>query len=154
MTINPDSGLPVGRARFLEAALPAILSIGAGIATGGMSTMAQMAAAAAASGVGAKLTGKSDEEALNSALLGGATAGIFGGTGTEALKGATTNAAKLASENAIQQQVLAQQGKMAGEALTTGAFDQAAKTLAAQPMNLTAATTLSNLGTTGSTALG
>jgi len=162
MTINPDTGLPEGRSRFLEAALPAILSIGAGIATGGMSTMAQMAAAAAASGVGAKLTGKSDEEALNSALLGGATAGIFGGTGTEALKGATaegvkgatTNAAKLASEKAIEQQVLAQQGKMAGEALTTGAFDQATKTLAAQPMNLTAATTLSNLGTTGSTALG
>ena len=162
MTINPDTGLPEGRSRFLEAALPAILSIGAGIATGGMSTMAQMAAAAAASGVGAKLTGKSDEEALNSALLGGATAGIFGGTGTEALKGATaegvkgatTNAAKLASSKAIEQQLLAQQGKMAGEALTTGAFDQATKTLAAQPMNLTAATTLSNLGTTGSTALG
>ena len=162
MTINPDTGLPEGRSRFLEAALPAILSIGAGIATGGMSTYAQMAAAAAASGVGAKLTGKSDEEALNSALLGGATAGIFGGTGTEALKGATaegvkgatTNAAKLASSKAIEQQLLAQQGKMAGEALTTGAFDQATKTLAAQPMNLTAATTLSNLGTTGSTALG
>ena len=162
MTINPDTGLPEGRSRFLEAALPAILSIGAGIATGGMSTYAQMAAAAAASGVGAKLTGKSDEEALNSALLGGATAGIFGGTGTEALKGATkegikgatTDAAKLASSKAIEQQLLAQQGKMAGEALTTGAFDQATKTLAAQPMNLTAATTLSNLGTTGSTALG
>ena len=54
MTINPATGLPEGRSRFLEAALPALLSIGAGIATGGMSTAAQMAAAAAASGLGAK----------------------------------------------------------------------------------------------------
>jgi len=84
MTINPATGLPEGRSRFLEAALPALLSIGAGIATGGMSTAAQMAAAAAASGVGAKLTGKSNEEALTSAVLGGATAGLLGGSGSAA----------------------------------------------------------------------
>lgn len=84
MTINPATGLPEGRSRFLEAALPALLSIGAGIATGGMSTAAQMAAAAAASGLGAKMTGKSNEEALTSAVLGGATAGLFGGAGSAA----------------------------------------------------------------------
>ena len=38
-----------------------------------------MAAAAAASGVANKAVGKSDEEAINSALLSGATAGLFGG---------------------------------------------------------------------------
>ena len=152
MTINPDTGLPEGRSRFLEAALPAILSIGAGIATGGMSTYAQMAAAAAASGVGAKLTGKSDEEALNSALLGGATAGIFGGTGTEALKGATkegikgatTDAAKLAAENAMVQ---------AGKTGTTGAFNAAAlgaKDAAANTgMDLTAALARQTASRTG-----
>jgi len=101
MTINPDTGLPEGRSRFLEAALPAILSIGAGIATGGMSTVAQMAAAAAASGVGAKLTGKSDEEALNSALLGGATAGLFGGSGSAAGAGGAEAGKQVALQKGV-----------------------------------------------------
>ena len=87
MTINPATGLPEGRSRFLEAALPALLSIGAGIATGGLSIPAQMAAAAAASGLGAKMTGKSNDEALTSAVLGGATAGLLGGQGSNIAAG-------------------------------------------------------------------
>jgi hypothetical protein len=112
MTINPATGLPEGRSRFLEAALPALLSIGAGIATGGMSTAAQMAAAAAASGLGAKMTGKSNDEALTSAVLGGATAGLLGGQGSNIAAGgkeagreialkAAQDAAEKASQKAI-----------------------------------------------------
>ena len=112
MTINPATGLPEGRSRFLEAALPALLSIGAGIATGGMSTAAQMAAAAAASGLGAKMTGKSDQEALTNAVLGGATAGLLGGQGSNIAAGgkeagreialkAAQDAAEKASQKAI-----------------------------------------------------
>ena len=112
MTINPATGLPEGRSRFLEAALPALLSIGAGIATGGMSTAAQMAAAAAASGLGAKMTGKSNEEALTNAVLGGATAGLLGGQGSNIAAGgkeagreialkAAQDAAEKASQKAI-----------------------------------------------------
>jgi len=74
MTINPATGLPEGRSRFLEAALPALLSIGAGIATGGMSIPAQMAAAAAAGYGGQRLVGKGHDEALTSAVIGGAKA--------------------------------------------------------------------------------
>jgi len=128
MTINPATGLPEGRSRFLEAALPALLSIGAGIATGGMSIPAQMAAAAAASGVGAKLTGKSNEEALTSAVLGGATAGLLGGSGSEALKGASAEATKVAAAKTAM--------KEAGEgAMNVGvkqAQEQLAKELAAK----------------------
>ena len=82
MTINPATGLPEGRSRFLEAALPALLSIGVGIATGGASIPAQMAAQAAAGYGGAKLMGKEDDEALTSGLVSGATAGLFGGLGS------------------------------------------------------------------------
>ena len=102
MTINPATGLPEGRSRFLEAALPALLSIGAGIATGGMSIPAQMAAAAAASGVGAKLTGKSNDEALTSAVLGGATAGLFGGTGSAGAAGGKELGAQVALDQSAK----------------------------------------------------
>ena len=128
MTINPATGLPEGRSRFLEAALPALLSIGAGIATGGMSTAAQMAAAAAASGVGAKLTGKSNDEALTSAVLGGATAGLLGGSGSEALKGASKQATEVASQKAIAAAV----GEGAGDTGIKLAQEQLAKELAAK----------------------
>ena len=101
MTINPATGLPEGRSRFLEAALPALLSIGAGIATGGASIGVQMAAAAAASGVGAKLTGKSNEEALTSAVLGGATAGLFGGAGSAAGAGGTEAGKQVALQKGV-----------------------------------------------------
>ena len=132
MTINPATGLPEGRSRFLEAALPALLSIGAGIATGGMSTAAQMAAAAAASGVGAKLTGKSDEEALTSAVLGGATAGLFGGAGSAAGAGgaeagkAATLAGNTAATQAAKEAAKAEAMKTFGSATGT-AFEAAAK---------------------------
>lgn len=127
MTINPATGLPEGRSRFLEAALPALLSIGAGIATGGMSTAAQIAAAAAASGLGAKLTGKSDQEALTNAVLGGATAGLLGGTGSEALKGASNQASNVAKEAAF---VAANKG--ATDVALNQAQGQLAKELAAK----------------------
>ena len=87
MTINPHTGLPEGRSRLLEAVLPALLSIGVGIATGGASIPAQMAAQAAAGYGGAKLMGKEDEEALTSGAISGITAGLFGGTGSDALAG-------------------------------------------------------------------
>lgn len=90
MTINPATGLPEGRSRFLEAALPALLSIGVGIATGGASIPAQMAAQAAAGYGGARLTGKDHDEALTSGLVSGATAGLLGGTGTAGLDKAVT----------------------------------------------------------------
>jgi len=89
MTINPDTGLPEGKSRFLEAALPAILSIGTAIATGGSSIPVQMAAAAAAGYGGQRLVGKDHDEALTSGLISGATAGLLGGTGSKALEGVT-----------------------------------------------------------------
>ena len=109
MTINPATGLPEGRSRFLEAALPALLSIGAGIATGGASIPAQMAEAAAAGYGGQRLVGKGHDEALTSAIIGGATAGLLGGTGSEVLKGAGKEASKTLAEEttkkALQQGV-------------------------------------------------
>ena len=87
MTINPHTGLPEGRSRLLEAVLPALLSIGVGIATGGASIPAQMAAQAAAGYGGARLMGKEHDEALTSAAISGVTAGLFGGTGSDALAG-------------------------------------------------------------------
>jgi len=83
MTINPATGLPEGRSRLLEAVLPALLSIGVGIATGGASIPAQMAAQAAAGYGGSRLMGKEHDEALTSGLISGATAGLFGGTGSD-----------------------------------------------------------------------
>ena len=126
MTINPATGLPEGRSRFLEAALPALLSIGAGIATGGMSTAAQMAAAAAASGLGAKMTGKSNEEALTNAVLGGATAGLLGGSGagSGALKDVAANTSKEALTKAAQEK--------AAQTLVSQGSDQTAKMIADQ----------------------
>lgn len=94
MTINPDTGLPEGKSRFLEAALPAILSIGTAIATGGSSIPIQMAAAAAAGYGGQRLVGKDHDEALTSGLISGATAGLLGGTGSSALKGVTGEVGK------------------------------------------------------------
>ena len=85
MTINPATGLPEGRSRFLEAALPALLSIGVGIATGGATLPAQIAAQAATGYGSARLTGKDHDEALTSGLVSGATAGLLGGTGTAGL---------------------------------------------------------------------
>ena len=54
--------------------------IAAAIATGGMSLPAQMAIAAGAGGLGAALKG---DNILKGALLGGATAGVVGGTGLD-----------------------------------------------------------------------
>jgi hypothetical protein len=64
-----------------------------------------MAAAAAAGGVGAKLTGKSDEEALTSALLGGATAGLFGGVGSDIAAGGR-EAGRAATLQATQKKLI------------------------------------------------
>jgi hypothetical protein len=126
MTINPSTGLPEGRSRFLEAALPALLSIGAGIATGGMSIPAQMAAAAAAGYGGQRLVGKGHDEALTSAVLGGATAGLFGGAGSEALKGASKQATEVAAQKAIANQI----GSAAGDTGIKLASDELTKQLA------------------------
>ena len=101
MTINPDTGLPEGKSWLIENGLPMLASIAAAAATGGSSIPIQMAAAAAASGVANKVVGKSDEEAINSALLSGATAGIFGGAGGSALKGVTEEGAKEAGKKTI-----------------------------------------------------
>ena len=81
MTINPDTGLPEGKSRFLDAILPALASIAVGVATGGASIPIQMAAQGAVGYGSAKLQGKSDEEALTSGGLNAVTAGIFGGVG-------------------------------------------------------------------------
>jgi hypothetical protein len=121
MTINPATGLPEGRSRFLEAALPALLSIGVGIATGGASIPAQMAAQAAAGYGGALLTGKDHDEALTSGLVSGATAGLFGGAGADAAKTAVT-----AGTKAIPGQAIMQGGKEIG---MRGAQDAVASTL-------------------------
>ena len=96
MTINPATGLPEGRSRLLEAVLPALLSIGVGVATGGASIPAQMAAQAAAGYGGSRLMGKEHEEALTHGLVSGATAGLFGGVGSDALAGGAAKG-KLAS---------------------------------------------------------
>ena len=101
MTINPDTGLPEGKSWILQNGLPMLASIAAGVATAGQSTLVQMAAAAAASGVANKAVGKSDEEAINSALLSGATAGLFGGSGGSALKNVTEEGAKEAGKKTI-----------------------------------------------------
>jgi hypothetical protein len=66
--------------------LGTVAPIIAAIATGGMSLPAQMAIAAGAGGLGAALKG---DDILKGALLGGATAGIVGGTGLDkAISGA------------------------------------------------------------------
>ena len=107
MTINPHTGLPEGRSRILESVLPALLSIGAGIATGGMSTAAQIAAAAAAGYGGQRLVGRGHDEALTSGLISAATAGLLGGVGSDALAGGTAKgvaareAAKAAGKEAV-----------------------------------------------------
>tara|TARA_R100000908_G_C3754626_1_gene148936 strand:- start:884 stop:2512 length:1629 start_codon:yes stop_codon:yes gene_type:complete len=126
MTINPATGLPEGRSRFLEAALPALLSIGAGIATGGMSIPAQMAAAAAAGYGGQRLVGKGHDEALTSAVIGGATAGLLGGTGagSGALKDVAANTSKEALTKAAQEK--------AAQTLVSQGSDQTAKMIADQ----------------------
>ena len=107
MTINPATGLPEGRSRLLEAVLPALLSIGVGIATGGASIPAQMAAQAAAGYGGSRLMGKEHEEALTHGLVSGATAGLFGGVGSDALAGGRelgrAGAVEGAKTGAIQQ---------------------------------------------------
>ena len=103
MTINPATGLPEGRSRLLEAVLPALLSIGVGIATGGTSIPAQMAAMGAAGYGGQRLVGRGHDEALTSGLISAATAGLLGGTGSEVLKGAGKEATKKAGEEAIKQ---------------------------------------------------
>ena len=126
MTINPATGLPEGRSRFLEAALPALLSIGAGIATGGMSIPAQMAAAAAAGYGGQRLVGKGHDEALTSAVIGGATAGLLGGAGagSGALKDVAANTSKEALTKAAQEK--------AAQTLVSQGSDQTAKMIADQ----------------------
>ena len=94
MTINPDTGLPEGRSRFLEAALPAILSIGTAIATGGASIPVQIGAAGLAGYGGQRLVGKDHDEALTSGLISAATAGLLGGTGSKALEGVVKEGAE------------------------------------------------------------
>lgn len=119
MTINPATGLPEGRSRFLEAALPALLSIGVGIATGGASIPAQMAAQAAAGYGGAKLMGKEDDEALTSGLVSGATAGLFGGLGSSGGAEAALNPGSVATQG-----VTNEAGKFtAGQAATKASVD-------------------------------
>ena len=119
MTINPATGLPEGRSRFLEAALPALLSIGVGIATGGASIPAQMAAQAAAGYGGAKLMGKDDDEALTSGLVSGATAGLFGGVGSSGGAEAALNPGSVATQG-----VTNEAGKFtAGQAATKASVD-------------------------------
>ena len=119
MTINPATGLPEGRSRFLEAALPALLSIGVGIATGGASIPAQMAAQAAAGYGGAKLMGKDDDEALTSGLVSGATAGLFGGLGSSGGAEAALNPGSVATQG-----VTNEAGKFtAGQAATKASVD-------------------------------
>lgn len=111
-TINPDGS--VGGLRWVSGPSDAregmgvvgdlasfALPIAAAIATAGMSIPAQMAAAAAAGGIGGVMAGK---DPLKQALLSGATAGIMGGSGAnEAISGALgkvggTVAAKTAGE--------------------------------------------------------
>ena len=119
MTINPATGLPEGRSRFLEAALPALLSIGVGIATGGASIPAQMAAQAAAGYGGAKLMGKDDDEAITSGLVSGATAGLFGGVGSSGGAEAALNPGSAATQG-----VTNAAGKFtAGQAATNASVD-------------------------------
>ena len=96
MTINPDTGLPEGKSRFLDAILPALASIAVGVATGGASIPIQMAAQGAVGYGSAKLQGKSDEEALTSGGLNAVTAGIFGGVGNTAAAGGTEAGKSLA----------------------------------------------------------
>ena len=70
--------------------------IAAAIATGGMSLPAQMAIAAGAGGLGAALKG---DNILKGALLGGATAGVVGGTGLDkAIGGVLGNVGKGAAQ--------------------------------------------------------
>jgi hypothetical protein len=132
-------------------ALPIITAI----ATGGMSLPAQMALAAGAGGLGAALKG---DNILKGALLGGATAGVVGGTGLDKAiggalgslgKGAVTAGGKAAADatgdivvtalskalqgagGALGQEVLSQAGK-AGLSEVTG-YKTPAEQYAQQP---------------------
>jgi len=137
MTINPHTGLPEGRSRLLEAVLPALLSIGVGIATGGASIPAQMAAQAAAGYGGARLMGKEHDEALTSGAISGVTAGLFGGTGSDALAGgrelgreATKGTLKSTVPAGLQHVVKDTTGAMAKDLIARGGTDAASKALA------------------------
>jgi hypothetical protein len=137
MTINPHTGLPEGRSRLLEAVLPALLSIGVGIATGGASIPAQMAAQAAAGYGGARLMGKEHDEALTSAAISGVTAGLFGGTGSDALAGgrelgreATKGTLKSTVPAGLQHVVKDTTGAMAKDLIARGGTDAASQALA------------------------
>ena len=148
MTINPHTGLPEGRSRILESVLPALLSIGAGIATGGMSTAAQIAAAAAAGYGGQRLVGRGHDEALTSGLISAATAGLLGGTGSEVLKGAGKEATKTAMEVAtkdalakgLSKEVSEQAAKQAAKATTQQVLAEANKNLAGEGIGTLART--------------
>ena len=90
LTINPETGLP--EAFSLSSLLPMALNVGLGIATGGMSTMGQMALMGAVNfGLG-KATGKSTKDALFDGAFAAAGTGLsrvagIGGSGSSAVKG-------------------------------------------------------------------
>ena len=90
LTINPETGLP--EAFNLSSLLPIALNIGLGVATGGMSTMGQMALMGAVNfGLG-KATGKSTKDALFDGAFAAAGSGLsravgIGGSGSSAVKG-------------------------------------------------------------------
>jgi hypothetical protein len=90
LTINPETGLP--EAFSLSSLLPIALNVGLGVATGGMSTMGQMALMGAVNfGLG-KATGKSTKDSLFDGVFAAAGSGLsravgIGGSGSSAVKG-------------------------------------------------------------------
>ena len=89
MTINPHTGLPEGKSRFLRAALPAIAAIAGSIfmphmipTIMGSTTLPMMLGAGVGTYGGSRLAGFKHSEALPKAALSAVTAGLFGGLGS------------------------------------------------------------------------